>query len=67
MTLEAMKQAVPQFIHKCPYVGIVAGKNLKLIRQFTTMHPSGVFKLNLTMTDGENDLLRILYDYELKD
>lgn len=67
MTVEAMKISVPQFLHQCPFTGLIEAKDIKFIRTFVTMHPTGKFKLIATLTDGTNDLLKLTFEYEFSD
>jgi Protein of unknown function (DUF1091) len=54
--IDAFKEKAPQFIHKCPFVGLHESKNFTFPKEYTQMIPAGKFMAINNYYDGEEEL-----------
>jgi hypothetical protein len=50
--VESFKATAPEFIHPCPYQGVMRATNITALRTAVIMFPLGTFKTTLRLTDG---------------
>jgi hypothetical protein len=64
LTFDTMKAAAPQFFQECPFNGNIKGTFL-FDRKFVVVHPNGVFKQTISMTNGSSEIMKTIFDYTL--
>jgi hypothetical protein len=63
LALNCFEQTAPEFIHPCPYEGVIQATNITASRAGIIMFPSGTFKSILRTTDGHKNIFGFVLQF----
>lgn len=65
MFLSMVKSTGPEFIHKCPFVGVHSAMNKTYFKALVHFLPTGLFRFSYTVDSFDEKLLVLKIDFTI--
>jgi hypothetical protein len=66
LAIDSVRKISPEYFHPCPHYGVMTLQNITALRQLVIFLPNGLYRIDNTITDKNNNLIwEYIFDFEL--